>query len=100
SPYEQAQIGVSFGGPLVRDRLHVFVASELQRLTAPADGPYVGQPADAERAVPVSVADLDRFGALMRSYGLSAGSAGPVENRGPQRNLFARADLALPSWNS
>lgn len=99
-PYEQAQIGFSVGGPIVRDRLHVFVASEMQHLSSPADGPYVGQPLDAERAVPVSTADLDRFTALMRSYGLSAGSAGPVENRGPQRNLFARVDLALPTWNS
>ena len=100
TPYEQAQFGLSIGGPIVRDRLHVFVASEMQHLTSPADGPYVGQSPDAERAVPVSAADLERFGAIMRSYGLSAGSAGPIENRGPQRNVFARIDLALPNWNS
>jgi hypothetical protein len=100
TPYEHAQLGVSLGGPIIRDRLHVFVASEIRHLTAPADGPYVGQPAGADRAVPVGAADLERFDALMRSYGLSAGSAGPIENRGPQRNLFARFDLALPGWNS
>ena len=43
TPYEQAQIGFSVGGPIVPDRLHVFVASELQHLTSPADGPYVGR---------------------------------------------------------
>lgn len=100
TPYEQAQIGVSLGGPIVRDRLHFFVASELRHLTAPADGPYVGQPADAERAVPVSAANLQRFEALMRGYGLNAGSAGPIETGGPQRNVFARLDLAMPTWNS
>ena len=100
TPYEQAQLGVSVGGPILRDRLHLFVASELQHLTAPADGPYVGQSPDAERPVPVSSTDLERFGAIMRSYGLSAGSAGPIENRGPQRNVFARIDLGLPRWNS
>jgi hypothetical protein len=84
----------------VRDRLHVFVASEVQHLTSPADGPYVGQPADAKRAVPVSDARLEGFDTIMRSYGLRAGSAGPIENSGPQRNLFARIDLAVPAWNS
>jgi hypothetical protein len=100
TPYEQAQVGVSLGGPIVRDRLHLFVASEMRHLIAPASGPYVGQPSDANRAVPVSAADLARFDALMRAQGLSAGSAGPIENRGPQRNVFARFDLALPAWNS
>ena len=100
TPYEHAQFGGSLGGPIIRDRLHFFVASEVRHLTAPADGPYLGQPAGAERAVPVSVRDLERFDALMRAYGLTAGSAGPIENRGPQRNLYGRVDLALPAWNS
>jgi hypothetical protein len=98
--YEQAQVGVSLGGPIVRDRLHFFLASEIRHLTTLADGPYVGQPADAERAVPVNAADLQRFEAIMRGYGLNAGSAGAIENRSPQRNLFARVDLALPALSS
>ena len=99
-PYERAQYGFSLGGPLVRKRLHFFVASELQHFTFPADGPYVGQPANAERRVPVSTADLDRFDTIMRSYGLVAGSAGPIENGNPLRNLFTRLDVSLPAWNS
>ena len=100
SPYEKAQYGFSLGGPILRNRLHFFVAPELQRFTYPADGPSVGQPRDAAQPVPVAAADLDRFGAIMRGYGLTAGSSGPVENGNPLRNLFTRFDLALPEWNS
>ncbi|MGE5749960.1 MAG: TonB-dependent receptor [Gemmatimonas sp.] len=100
SRYEREQYGVSVGGPLVRNRLHFFAASEFQRFTYPAPGPYVGQPDDSKRAVPVSTADLDRFDAIMKRNGLTAGSAGPLDNGNPLRNLFARLDLSLPEWNS
>jgi hypothetical protein len=100
TPYERVQYGFSLGGPIVPNRLHFFVAPELQHFTFPAPGPYAGQPQDAERAVPVSAVDLDRFDAIMRSRGLTAGSSGPIENGNPLRNLFTRFDLALPAWNS
>jgi Carboxypeptidase regulatory-like domain/TonB-dependent Receptor Plug Domain/TonB dependent receptor len=99
-PYERAQYGGSVGGPIVRDRLHFYLATELQRQSSPPIGPYVGQPLAADRVVPVSAADLERFDTIMRSYGLSAGSGGAIENRSPLRNVFARVDLALPGWNS
>jgi hypothetical protein len=100
NPYNRVQYGFTLGGPLVHDRVHFFIAPELQRFTYPAAGPYVGQPPNAGRAVPVSEADLARLNEIMERYGLTAGSAGPVENGNPLRNVFSRVDVAIPTWNS
>jgi len=100
SSYEQLQSGFSVGGPLRRDRVHFFIAPEIQHLTSPAPGPYAGQPATRTPPVPVSDADLARLEGIMRGYGLASGSAGLVDVRTPLRNLFARLDAAMPAWNS
>ena len=98
--YERLQYGLSLGGPIRRDRAHFFAAAEFQHLSAPAAGPYVGQPAAAAPPVPVREADLARLAEIMRTHGLVAGSGGPVQNRNPLTNVFTRVDLSLPKWNS
>lgn len=100
SPYEQVQYGLSLGGPIVRDRVHFFVATELQHLAAPVPGPYVGQLARSAVPVPADTADIRRFIDLLRTRGIDAGSAGPMHNESPLTNLFARIDVALPRWRS
>jgi hypothetical protein len=100
SPYERTQFGFAVGGPIVRDRVHFFLAPELQRLTAPARGPYFGQGAASETPLPVSPADVTRFADILGAYGLSPGSAGVVKVGNPLANLFARIDVAVPEWGS
>ena len=99
-PYERLQYGFSLGGPIIRNRLHFFIAPELQRLTSPAPGPYVGQDSTAEPRVPVSEADVARFEAIMRGHGLTPGTGSFVELGNPIRNLFARFDAAIPEWRT
>ncbi|MGH7561612.1 MAG: TonB-dependent receptor domain-containing protein [Gemmatimonadales bacterium] len=99
-PYERVQYGFSLGGPLLRDRMHFYVAPELQSLTSPAEGPYLGQSSAAMPPVPVNAADLARFDSIMSGYGLAAGSPGQVQTGNPLTNVFARLDVAIPEWKS
>jgi hypothetical protein len=100
SPYRHEQFGFSLGGPIVRDRLHFFIAPEFERAAAPIAGPYVGQAADALPALPVSADTVTRFATLLRSRGLEPGDGSRVTSLNPSVTLFARLDLALPEWKS
>ena len=100
SPYRREQLGFSLGGPIVRDRLHFFIAPEFDHASAPTPGPYVGQVAGASPAMPVSLDDVTRFAALLRAKGLDPGDGGRVTSFNPGVTLFARIDLALPEWRS
>lgn len=100
SPYRREQYGFSLGGPIVRDRLHFFIAPEFQQSQAPASGPYVGQAADALPKVPVSENDITRFASLLRGRGLDPGDGGRVISYNPAVTLFGRIDLALPELKS
>ncbi len=100
SPSYQSQTGISLGGPIVRDRIHFFLASEFQRRRTPANGPYVGQGASSQTPLPADTADITRFTQILAAKGLQAGTGGLVDTHDPAGNLFARLDVALPAWSS
>jgi hypothetical protein len=99
-PYERLQTGFSLGGAIRRNRIHFFIAPEIQRLTSPAPGAYIGQPGSAASKLRVNAADVARFETLMKGYQLIPGSSGLVSNRSNLLNAFVRVDAAIPEWNS
>ena len=100
APYDKAQFGLTLGGPIIRDRVHFFAASELQRRVIPAMGSYVGQASSNETMLPVSPMDIARFQQLLIARGLDGGSATAVANPNPSFSSFLRLDASIPGWNS
>jgi hypothetical protein len=100
APYARAQFGFTLGGPIVRSRARFFIASEFQRLTSPAAGPYVGQPTSSDAVVPAATAAIDSFSRHLVARGIEPGSAGHMEVGNPLRNFFVRADINVPEARS
>ena len=64
TPFDRTQYGFSLGGPIIKDKLHFFVAPEWQTENTPVSGTYLGQPASLTPGFPIQQADLTRFGAI------------------------------------
>jgi hypothetical protein len=93
STFDQKMFGFSLGGPIVKDRVHFFIAPEFQQQEQPATGPYEGQGADAQVPFNVNPADLTRFRSLLEGYGITPGSAGIFNAENPTQNFFGRLDF-------
>ena len=98
--YAKQQFGLSLGGPIIRDRLLFFVASDVQRRQIPALGPYEDSGTDSESMLPVKSADVARFQQLLTARGLNGGSAGAITNANPSSSVFVRLDAPISRWNS
>lgn len=96
TPFDRTQYGFSLGGPIIRDKLHFFVAPEWQEENTPVSGPYFGQPAEITPKFPVEQATLDRFQQIMTQLGMpDYGSPGYVNIPNPLTNFFGRLDYRI-----
>jgi hypothetical protein len=96
--FDVKQYGFHIGGPIIRDRLHFFIAPEWQQRAQPASGPYYqGTQASPAPDDPVIPADsLTAIASIMQTnYGFNVGATGPVDNETPLTNLFGRIDWQI-----
>lgn len=97
TPFDRTQYGFSLGGPIIRDKLHFFVAPEWQDENTPVSGPYFGQPAGlAGPPFPITDADVTRFEQIMSTLGMpDIGTPGYANIPNPLLNFFARLDYRI-----
>ncbi len=98
SSFDVKQYSFYVGGPIIRDRLHFFIAPEFQERTRPATGPYYlgAQPSAQPDSPAVALDSLTRIANFMQTnYNFNVGSTGLVNNDNPLRNLFGRIDYQI-----
>src|SRR5687768_9506846 len=92
SDFKVHQYGFHLGGPIVRDRLHFFIAPELQTKAQPGIGPYAGQ--STVEPGTVDQATLTRIQNSVNTL-FPSGGTGLVSNDNPLVNLSGRIDWAI-----
>lgn len=96
TPFNRKIYGFSLGGPIVRDRLHFFVAPEFQDQESPLSGPFLGQDQGSTIPFGTDQATIDRFNTILQQKGLTnAGTAGFVNVPNPVQNVFGRLDWRI-----
>jgi outer membrane receptor protein involved in Fe transport len=94
SDFKVHQYGFYLGGPIIRDRLHFFIAPEFQKRSQPSIGPYEGQ--STPEAGSVDPALLRRLEAATANL-FPIGGTGLVSNDNPLMNLSGRLDFQISS---
>ncbi len=98
SDFDVKQYGFHLGGPIIKDKLHFFVAPEWQSRSDPAAGPSAD--VTAGTVGDVSLADITRIRDFMSTtYGVDIGNAATVRRDNPLSNLFARLDWQINEKN-
>ncbi len=96
TPFDRTQYGFTLGGPIIKNKLHYFIAPEFQTENSPVSGPYFGQPAGQKPAFGMTDADRQRFESIMGQLGETRlGSTGTVNIPNPLSNIFGRLDYRI-----
>ena len=98
--YNIWQFGGSVGGPILKDKVHFFIATDLQeRQSAFSNQFQIGgvDAADDLARAGFTTAEADRFTSILQNtYGVTnAGTALATQLRNPDRNLFAKVSTSV-----
>ena len=94
SGVQRTLLAFSGGGPLVRDRAHVFVAAELERRRQPPSGYNLGR--DLPGLVGLEPETVGLFQQVFESdHGVDTGEAGVYSLEQSLANVFGRVDWQL-----
>jgi hypothetical protein len=92
------QYGATLSGPVVRDRLHLFLNADLQHSVTPDNGPFITDTAGGADTLHfgISGGTALRFRDILASaYGVNAGGLGRADRRDPARDLFGKLTAQL-----
>ncbi len=97
--FKQAQYGATVGGPIVRDKLHYFVAADLKARNAPFGGITIGPDTTGgldSAGVGIRQVTADRVRQILQTqYGFDPGSwEAPTLNQ-PDANVFGKLTMQL-----
>jgi outer membrane receptor protein involved in Fe transport len=93
-----SQFGGTLGGPIVRDRLHLFVSADIQHRSAPFSSSFnlTGDNTGDVARTGFTTADADRFRDLLAGYGMTGvGDGSSPELSNPNVNLFGKLSWQL-----
>ncbi len=97
--FKQWQYGLTFGGPIVRDRVHFFAAVDVQEQDAPFGGQQIGpDPAGGADSAGIGITQITatRVQEIVRDqYGFDPGDWRQPTLGQPDRNLFGKITAQL-----
>lgn len=96
SGFNYKNYGFTLGGPIIKDKLHFFIAPEFQDRTDPTTGPGVNTSTNMVGAV--SLDSIAAIRSIMASR-FDVGSEGAFSRGNPLTNLFGRLDWSINGTN-
>ena len=100
SGFKVRNFGFYVGGPIIRDKLHFFIAPEWQDRTDPTTGPNLtaGASSFGTSNIQISADSIAEIQRILSSQ-FDVGNAGPFARGNPLTNLMGRLDWSINNAN-
>jgi outer membrane receptor protein involved in Fe transport len=91
--YSSYQFGAAVGGPIIRDKAHFFIATDIQQRQSAFGSSFnmIGDPVYDKAHAGFDTTYVDRFNSILAKYGITnAGGYQAPDLANPDRNLFIK----------